>query len=83
MNTSRSTSPVLAALSALALLGTVALTGCSATDLAGPETTPPETVEGAVAQPPASASATGGDDNNQAGGGTETTASHNTLPEDD
>ncbi|PSR00105.1 MAG: hypothetical protein BRD48_02195 [Bacteroidetes bacterium QS_9_68_14] len=80
MKATRSASPLLAVFSALALLGTVALSGCSSSSLTGPEQAPPEiqSVEGGPAQ-----SSSDSDNDEQNGGGTGTTASHNTMPEDD
>jgi hypothetical protein len=78
MKATRSASPLFAVFSALALLGTVALTGCSSSSLTGPEQAPPEiqSVEGGPAQ-------SSSDSDEQNGGGTGHTATHNTMPEDD
>ena len=78
MKATRSASPLFAVFSALALLGTVALTGCSSSSLTGPEQTPPEiqSVEGGPAQ-------SSSDNDEQNGSGTGTTASHNTMPSED
>ena len=77
MKAARSASPLFAVFSALALLGTVALTGCSSSSLTGPEQAPPEiqSVEGGPAQ--------SSDSDEQNGGGTGHTASHNTMPSED
>ena len=78
MKATRSASPLFAVFSALALLGTVALTGCSSSGLTGPEQAPPEiqSVEGGPAQ-------SSSDNDEQNGGGTGTTATHNTMPSED
>lgn len=76
MKASRTASPLFAAFSAFVLLGTVALTGCSSSSLTGPEQAPPE-IEAVEGNGPASAT------DEQNGTGTGTTASHNTMPEDD
>jgi hypothetical protein len=77
MNTSRTASPLFAAFSALALLGTVALTGCAASDLAGPESTPQQ-MEAPAPPSPAQTSS-----DNEDGGGTDTKHPLNTMPSDD
>ncbi|PSR03075.1 MAG: hypothetical protein BRD47_01370 [Bacteroidetes bacterium QS_8_68_28] len=78
MKAARSASPLFAVFSALALLGTVALTGCSSSSLTGPEQAPPEiqSVEGG-------GSAQSSDTDEQNGGGSGHTASHNTMPSED
>jgi hypothetical protein len=83
MNASRFTTSFSAALSALALLGAVALTGCTATDLAGPDTAPPETQEQKVDDTDARRTApvdAGHNMDTEGGTGTEHGKEHNVLP---
>ncbi|PSQ81704.1 MAG: hypothetical protein BRD46_01475 [Bacteroidetes bacterium QS_8_68_15] len=73
----RSTNVLSAALASFALLGGVALAGCTGADLTGPSTAPPETQQVDDAGPQTQAQDTEG------GGGTGTTGEHNVMPEDD
>ena len=80
MKAPRSTSPALAVCSAFLLVGAVALSGCTASTLAGPEA-PPEApvLENADHHRP---SPVNGAHNNgtDGGGGTVHGASHNEMP---
>jgi hypothetical protein len=80
MNASRFTTSFS---STLALLGAVALTGCTATDLAGPDTAPPETQEQKVDDTDARRTApvdAGHNMDTEGGTGTEHGKEHNVLP---
>ena len=82
MKTLRTIPSFINTFAAFTLLGVVTLTGCTASDMTGPQA-PPE-VESVQAETPASymeedAPKNGGNE----GGGTTTTASHNTFPKHD